>query len=52
MPDRATRPRLPTVGHPAPDVTLHDTAGAPVRLAELWAAAPRALVLVFLRHFG
>ena len=52
MPHRAIRPRLPTVGQPAPDVMLHDTAGAPVRLAELWTATPRALVLVFLRHFG
>jgi peroxiredoxin len=48
----ATRPPAPTVGSPAPDVTLRDAAGTPVGLAELWTSAPRALVLVFVRHFG
>ena len=42
----------PPVGNRAPDLALRDAAGAPVRLADLWAAAPRALALVFVRHFG
>ena len=48
----ATRPASPAVGDRAPDRTLGGADGAPVRLAELWSAAPRALVLVFVRHFG
>jgi peroxiredoxin len=38
------------VGDPAPDVTVADATGAPVRLADLWRAGP--LVLVFSRHLG
>ena len=48
----ATRPAAPLVGDVAPDVPLRDAAGMSVRLAELWTSAPRALVLVFVRHFG
>jgi hypothetical protein len=42
---------LPT-GAPAPDQTLLDATGAEVRLSDYWTAAPRALALVFVRHFG
>ncbi len=42
----------PTVGAAAPDVTLRDGEGADVRLSDLWQGAPRALALVFVRHFG
>ena len=48
----ATRLAPPSVGDQAPDLTLTDTTGLPVRLSDLWDAAPRALVLVFVRHFG
>ncbi len=41
-----------TVGDAAPDVTLEDATGAQRRLADLWQAAPNALVLVLLRHYG
>lgn len=41
-----------TEGDPAPDFTLDDATGAPRRLADLWRAAPNALVLVLLRHYG
>lgn len=34
----------------APDLTLHDTAGEPVRLSSLWKERP--LLLAFTRHFG
>jgi hypothetical protein len=39
-------------GAPAPGAVVQDEHGRPVRLAELWANAPRATVLVFLREFG
>ena len=39
-------------GDPAPDLTLLDASGAPVTLSSRWSQAPRALVLVFVRHFG
>ncbi|MFM9105426.1 MAG: hypothetical protein ACKOWF_01850 [Chloroflexota bacterium] len=39
-------------GDPAPDLTLRDATGAPVQLSSFWNAAPRALALVFVRHFG
>jgi hypothetical protein len=42
----------PRLGEPAPDATLRDAAGNRVRLADLWGAAPAALALVFVRHFG
>ena len=48
----ATRPAAPFVGDIAPDVALRDAAGMSVRLADLWTGASRALVLVFVRHFG
>ncbi len=34
----------------APDLTLHNTAGEPVRLSSLWQKRP--LLLAFTRHFG
>ena len=37
-------------GDRAPDILLHDAAGAALRLSELW--REHVLVLVFLRHFG
>ena len=40
----------PAVGDPAPDLTLPDHTGRPVRLADLWTAGP--IVLLLLRHFG
>lgn len=40
------------VGDSAPDLTLRDAGNAEVRLSDLWSSAPRALVIVFLRHFG
>lgn len=42
----------PVPGAPAPDAIVQDEHGTPVRLSELWAKAPRATVLVFLREFG
>ena len=38
------------VGDAAPDVTLADGSGTPVRLSDLWRERP--LLLVFLRHYG
>jgi len=38
------------IGDPAPDVTVPDQTGRPVRLGDCWAEKP--LVLLFLRHFG
>jgi peroxiredoxin len=38
------------VGDPAPDVTVEDAAGQPVRLASFWQHRP--VVLVFIRHLG
>lgn len=46
------QPTRAAVGETAPDLTLHDAAGSEVRLSDLWSGAPRALLLVFLRHFG
>jgi len=40
------------VGSPAPTPTVRTTDGGAVRVADLWHNAPRALVLVFFRHFG
>ena len=40
----------PAVGDPAPDLTLPDHTGRPVRLAGLWSDGP--IVLLLLRHFG
>ncbi len=40
----------PNLGDPAPDLTLPDRGGRPVRLSALWAERPVALF--FLRHFG
>jgi peroxiredoxin len=37
-------------GAKAPNMTLHTTEGAEVRLSDLW--SERKTVLVFLRHFG
>jgi len=42
----------PQMGEPAPNASLRNAAGQLVTLAELWAAAPAALALVFVRHFG
>lgn len=36
--------------HTAPDLTLLDTSGKPVRLSSLWSEKP--LLLAFTRHFG
>ena len=40
------------IGDPAPDQTVLDTTGAEVRFSDYWSAAPKALALVFIRHFG
>ncbi|CAA9544108.1 MAG: hypothetical protein AVDCRST_MAG73-2234 [uncultured Thermomicrobiales bacterium] len=40
------------VGEMAPDATVWNGDGGAVRVADLWRGAPRALVLVFFRHFG
>jgi peroxiredoxin len=37
-------------GDKAPDILIHDSAGARLNLSELW--REQELVLVFLRHFG
>lgn len=52
MPVPRTTIAAPAVGQPAPDATLLDPAGIPVRLADRWQAAPRAFALVFVRHYG
>jgi hypothetical protein len=39
-------------GQAAPDQTLLDATGASVTLSDFWEAAPKALALVFVRHFG
>lgn len=39
-------------GSTAPAAVVQDEHGMPVRLSELWANAPRATILVFLREFG
>jgi peroxiredoxin len=44
------KPRRLNFDHPAPDLTLPDTSGSPVRLADLWGQKP--LLLAFTRHFG
>lgn len=41
-----------TTGSKAPDATLIAASGDPVQLRDQWEAAPKALALVFLRHFG
>lgn len=41
-----------TVGDRAPNLALPDGKGGKVHLSNFWAGAQRALVLVFLRHFG
>lgn len=51
-PDAATNLIMLKPGDRAPDVTVRDETGADVRLRDLWAAAPRGLALVFVRHFG
>ena len=38
------------IGEPAPNVTLANSEGNEVSLAELWRAGP--VVVAFLRHFG
>lgn len=40
------------IGDPAPDLTLPSPDATFVQLSELWRAAPRALALVFVRHWG
>ncbi|HEV2107635.1 MAG TPA: hypothetical protein VGR16_05185 [Thermomicrobiales bacterium] len=52
MPSKMAATASPGIGDPAPDVTLIDGSGAPVHLKDQWEAAPRALALIFLRHFG
>ncbi len=42
----------PSVGATAPDAVLSDDTGQPVRISACWTAAPRGLVLVFIRQFG
>ena len=42
--------RVLNFNYTAPDLTLHDTAGKPVRLSRLWKKRP--LLLAFTRHFG
>jgi peroxiredoxin len=37
-------------GDRAPELTVLDSSGSEVRLADLWASGP--IVLTFLRHFG
>jgi peroxiredoxin len=37
-------------GEAAPDVELHDSSGAGIRLSALWQKQP--LLLAFLRHYG
>src|SRR5512139_137373 len=45
-----TKNRQIRFNHSAPDLTLLDTSGQPVRLSSLWAHQP--LLLSFTRHFG
>ena len=52
MPASTPAAGAPAVGGAAPDLLLRDAAGADVRLSDLWHAAPKALALVFVRHFG
>lgn len=47
---RSTLP--PVLGAVAPDLTLSDETGQYVRLSEHWSAAPRGLLLVFVRQLG
>lgn len=47
-----TNPTNVETGSPAPDAGLRAPSGDPVHLREEWEAAPKALALVFLRHFG
>lgn len=48
----STRQTSRSIGGPAPQVTPLDPAGRPVSIRDLWSAAPRCLVLVFLRQLG
>ena len=50
--DSASAAAAPSAGSPAPDLALPGRDGTPTRLGDLWAAAPRALALVLVRHFG
>jgi hypothetical protein len=52
MIETVARPAAPAAGDRAPDAVLGRADGSPVRLADLWMTAPRALVLVFVRHLG
>jgi hypothetical protein len=52
MPDESDATVIIRAGRPAPDAMLVDASGNPVHLREQWEAAPKALALVFLRHFG
>ena len=45
-----TKEKLLNFDRSAPDLTLHNTSGEPVRLSSLWAERP--LLLAFTRHFG
>lgn len=47
-----TNQTLLAPGTPAPDVMLLTASSGQVHLSAEWEAAPEALVLVFLRHFG
>jgi peroxiredoxin len=47
-----TAATAPRAGASAPDLTLAGADGAPIRLSDLWTAAPTALALVLVRHFG
>ena len=42
----------PTIGQPAPDVTLRDEHDEALALRDLWLRAERGIVLSFLRHYG
>lgn len=52
MPDESDATVTIQAGRPAPDAMLVDASGNPVHLREQWEAAPKALALIFLRHFG
>jgi hypothetical protein len=47
---KRTQPSPPADAGALADVVLEDSAGAEVRLGDLWAERPA--VLVFLRHYG
>jgi peroxiredoxin len=48
----ATAPTALRAGDAAPDLTLPAPDASFARLSDLWHAAPRALALVFVRHWG